>query len=161
MRLSLIVAAADNRVIGHKGVIPWRLPADLKRFKSLTLGKPVIMGRKTWESLPKRPLEGRQNIVISRDPGYRADGARVVHDFESALWAAANVEEVMVLGGAEIFALALPAADRIYWTAVHISPEGDSVFPLFDHALWREVSREDHPAQGEAPACSFVTLDRA
>ncbi len=160
MRLSLMVAVADNGVIGAKGKIPWHLPADLKRFRALTWGKPIIMGRKTFESLP-HALPGRQNIVISRDRNYVAKGARVVADFESALWAAAAVEEVMVIGGADVFARAMDEAARIYLTEVHTSPEGDTYFPTFDRSLWRETLHEDHPADGERPAYSFVTLERA
>jgi dihydrofolate reductase len=159
MRLSLVVAVADNGVIGAKGKIPWHLPADLKRFKALTWGKPIIMGRKTFESLP-HALPGRQNIVISRDRNYVANGARVVPDYESALWAAADVEEVMVIGGADIFARAMDEADCIYLTEVHSSPEGDTYFPSFDRSQWRETLHEDHAAEGERPAYSFVTLER-
>jgi dihydrofolate reductase len=161
MHLSLIVAVADNGVIGARGGIPWHIPEDVRRFKALTMGKPVIMGRRTWESLPRRPLRGRQNIVISRNEHYSAPGARVVRDFESALFAAADVEEAFVLGGTAIFALALPQADRIYLTEVHASPEGDTYFPTFDRSLWRETLHEDHPADGERPAYSFVDLERA
>lgn len=161
MRLSLVVAVADNGVIGAEGRLPWRIPADVRRFKALTMGKPVIMGRKTWESLPRRPLPGRQNIVISRNRSYVAQGARVVPDFDSALYAAADVEEVMVIGGAEIYALCLEQADRIYLTEVHDRPLGDTVFPPFDRDAWRESAREDHPAEGGRPAYSFVVLDRA
>ena len=160
MHLSLVVAVADNGVIGAKGRIPWHLPADLKRFRALTWGKPIIMGRKTFESLP-HALPGRQNIVISRDRNYVATGARVVPDFESALWAAAAVEEVMVIGGADVFARAMDEADRVYLTEVHASPEGDTYFPTFDRSLWRETLHEDHPADGERPAYSFVNLERA
>jgi len=161
MRLSLIVAIAENGVIGASGGLPWRLPEDMKRFKALTMSKPVIMGRKTWESLPKRPLPGRQNIVISRKPDYAAEGARVVPDLDSALWAAAAVEEVMIIGGAEIYALALPKADRIYLTEVAARPLGDTVFPSFDRAAWREASRTAHPASEGEPGYSFVVLERA
>lgn len=159
MRLSLIVAAADNGVIGHEGQLPWHLPPDLKHFKALTLGKPVIMGRKTFESIGKA-LPGRQNIVLSRDPGYGAPGVRVVRDLESALWAAADVEEIMVIGGAVIFAQALPMADRIYWTEVHADVAGDTVFPPFDRDDWQETAREDVAARDTLPAYSFVCLER-
>lgn len=159
MRLSLIVAAADNGVIGREGKLPWHLPPDLKHFKALTLGKPVIMGRKTFDSIGKA-LPGRQNIVLSHDAGYRAAGARVVGDLESALWAAADVDEVMVIGGAAIFAQALPIADRIYWTEIHADVTGDVLFPSFDRAEWRETEREDIAAQGTLPAYSFVCLER-
>lgn len=163
MHLSLMIAIADNGVIGAEGGLPWRLPADLRRFKAITWGKPVVMGRKTWESLPKKPLPGRQNIVITRQTDYVAEGARVVGDLDSALWAAADVEEVFVLGGAEIYALALPKADRIYLTEVHAAPDGDVLLPALapgawrDH--WREVLRENFPASDTAPAFSFVILE--
>lgn len=160
MGLSLIVAVADNGVIGANGRLPWHLPDDLKRFKALTLGKPVIMGRKTWESLPRRPLPGRQNIVVSRQRDYDAPGARVVPDFESALWAAAAVEEIFVIGGAELYRIALASADRLYVTEIHARPQGDVVMPVIDRGEWIEQSRVRHEALGSAPAYSDVVLER-
>lgn len=159
MRLSLVVAVADNGVIGAKGKIPWHLPADSKRFKALTWGKPVIMGRKTFESLP-RALPGRQNIVITHNRNYSVKGARIAADFESALRTAAGVDEVMIVGGVDIFARAMDEADRIYLTEVHTHPDGDVYFPAFDRRQWHEALREDHPSETGRPAFSFVNLER-
>jgi dihydrofolate reductase len=157
--ISLILARADNGVIGSKGGLPWRLPDDLRRFKSLTMGKPCIMGRKTWESLPKKPLPGRTNIVVTRDRAFAAEGAVAVHSFEEALARAEdeNATEIMVIGGAEIFALAMPRADRIHLTEIHATPEGDVRFPAFAPQQWRETARED---RDQGLAHSYVTLDR-
>jgi dihydrofolate reductase len=154
MDITLILAAADNGVIGNRGAIPWRLAEDLKRFKALTLGKRVVMGRKTWESLPKKPLPGRENVVISRDANFRADGAVVMPRLEDALGA-----EAMVIGGAEIYRAALPFATRIELTEVHRAFAGDAVF-TFDRAGWRESARERHET-AEGLAYSYVTLVRA
>lgn len=162
-RISLVVAVADNGVIGLKGGMPWRLPADMKHFKTVTMGHPVVMGRKTWESIGK-PLPGRANIVLTRSAGFEAPGAEVVHDLESALTAAARApggEDVMIIGGAALYEFVLPEADVIYLTEVHAEPEGDTFFPAFERAEWRETSREDFAAEGETPAYSFVTLVRA
>jgi len=159
MRLSLIAAVAANGVIGRAGGLPWRIPADLRHFKAVTLGKPVIMGRKTWQSIG-RPLPGRRNIVVSRDARFVAEGAEVAASLDAALAAVADAEEAMVIGGAAIYAEALPRADRLYLTEVHADVEGDVYFPEFDRAAWRETAREDHPAGGDAPAFSFVTLER-
>ena len=157
--ISLILARADNGVIGDRGGLPWRLPDDLRRFKALTMGKPCIMGRKTWESLPKKPLPGRTNIVVTRDRAFAADGAIVVHSFDEALARAQleNPVEIMVIGGAELFAAALPRAMRIHLTEVHSTPEGDIRFPAFAPQQWRETARED---RAEGLAHSYVTLDR-
>jgi dihydrofolate reductase len=139
------------------GRLPWRLPADLKRFKAQTMGKPMIMGRKTFEGFPS-PLPGRRHIVLTRDPHWQADGAEVAHSVEEALKLAA-AEHVAVIGGAQIFALMLPEADRIELTEVHASPEGDAIVPPFgDH--WQEIAREHYTAEGDKPAYSFVTLER-
>jgi len=146
------VARGANGVIGAAGALPWRLKSDLALFKALTFGKPVIMGRRTWESLPRRPLPGRVNIVLSRDGSFRPAGAVVSEDFSEAVQIAREQavddgeEEVCVIGGAEIFAMALPKARRMYLTEVEASPEGDVVFPPFDEAAWTEVRREAHPA---------------
>lgn len=150
------LARADNGVIGRDGQLPWHLPADLKRFKAGTMGKPMVMGRKTFESFPS-PLPGRRHIVLTRDGGWNAPGAEVAQDPEAAL-ALAGDGEVAVIGGAEVFALFLPHADRIELTEVHVAPEGDAVVPAFEG--WREVAREDFPAEGARPAYSFVTLVR-
>ena len=140
----LVVAVAENGVIGNKGALPWRLPEDLKRFKALTMGKPVIMGRKTWESLPRKPLPGRPNIVVSRDPAFRAAGVAIAHSFDAALAEAEkeHAPEIMVIGGESIFAAALPHADRIELTEVAGRPEGDVFMPEFDRSQWREARRE-------------------
>ncbi len=158
--VSLIVARAENGVIGADGKLPWRIPSDMKWFKAQTLGKPVIMGRKTWESLPKRPLPERRNIVVSRNTAFRAEGAEMAASLGAALHLCAGAEEVMVIGGAEIYALALPLASRIYLTRVHASPEGDAHLPEFSSAQWRAISCERHAAEGGAPAFDFVILER-
>jgi len=155
--ISFHLARADNGVIGHDGGLPWRLPADLRRFKAQTMGKPMVMGRKTFESFPA-PLPGRRHIVLTRDPVWSAEGAEVAHSVEAAI-ALADAAEIAVIGGAEIFALFLDRAGRIELTEVHASPEGDAVVPAF--AGWREIAREDHPVEGDRPAYSFVTLVRA
>ena len=166
MRLSLIVAAAENGVIGRDNALPWRLSGDLKRFKEVTMGKPIIMGRKTFESIG-RPLPGRTNIVLSRDPSFSPEGVLSVDDFPSALAEAARVaeqsneDEFMVIGGANIYRIALPQADRIYLTEVHADIEGDAFFPSFDRADWTEKSRSFQSATDKETAdYSFVTLDR-
>ncbi|MFA6112982.1 MAG: dihydrofolate reductase [Sphingomonas sp.] len=155
-RITLHLARADNGVIGRDGGLPWRLPADLKRFKAQTMGKPMIMGRKTFESFPA-PLPGRRHIVLTRDAGWSAPGAEVAHSIDAAI-ALADAPEIAVIGGAEVFALFLPHAGRVELTEVHAAPEGDAVVPAF--AGWRETGREHHPADGERPAYSFVTLER-
>ncbi len=153
--ISLIVARADNGVIGHEGTIPWHLPADLRRFKQLTMGAPMIMGRKTFDSLPGL-LPGRRHIVITRNPAWEEDGAEVVSDADAAL-KAANAPHVWVIGGAEIYGLFLPRADRIELTEVHIAPKGDAHLAAFG-ADWIEAKRESHSADGPAPAFDWVTL---
>jgi dihydrofolate reductase len=157
--VSLVVAMADNGVIGVNGTLPWRVPDDLRRFKALTMGKPCIMGRRTWDSLPRKPLPGRHNIVVTRDPQFRADGVSLVHSLQEALAIAAGAEEICIIGGAEIYRAALPFADRIHLTEIHADVEGDTRLALFDRAIWRESRREDHGA-GEGPRFSFVTLER-
>jgi dihydrofolate reductase len=154
--ITLILARAENGVIGRDGKLPWHLPADLKRFKALTMGKPMIMGRKTFESFPA-PLPGRRHIVLTRDPAWSAAGAEVAHSVEAAL-ALAGDGDVAVIGGAEIFAVFEPLADRVDLTEVRATPEGDAVVPEFDG--WPEVAREDHAAEGVRPSYSFVTLER-
>lgn len=154
----LIVAMADNRVIGADGAMPWHLPSDLRRFKALSMGKPMVMGRKTFESLPG-VLPGRRHIVLTHDQGWDEDGAEVVHSVEEALQLA-NAPHVAVVGGAEIFRLFLPLADRIELTEIHAAPPGDTIFPVLDSAAWHEVSREAHPAEGRAPGYDFVSLLR-
>ncbi len=151
--ISFHLARADNGVIGVEGRLPWHLPADLRRFKAQTLGRAMVMGRKTFESFPA-PLPGRRHIVLTRDAAWSAAGAEVAGSPEAALRLAGA--DVAVIGGAEIFALFTP--DRIELTEVHAQPAGDAVVPAFTG--WREVFREDHPAEGAAPAYSFVTLIR-
>jgi dihydrofolate reductase len=160
--ITLMVAVAENGVIGRAGALPWRLSADLKRFKQLTLGKPVVMGRKTWESIG-RALPGRRNIVITRQADYRVTDPEVavVADLSAALAAAGDVSEVVVIGGAEIYALAMPRADRIELTRVRASVEGDTFLPSIPSSEWIEAAREDLPAdeRNDYPM-SFVTLHR-
>jgi dihydrofolate reductase len=143
--LSLVVAAAENGVIGRDNALPWRLSVDLRRFKALTLGHTVIMGRKTFESIGKG-LPGRRNLVVSRNPEFRPAGATRVPSLEAALSAAGPAGEVFVIGGADIYRQALPLAERIYFTLVHARPEGDSRFPLPEQPDWRMVSSEMHAA---------------
>jgi dihydrofolate reductase len=157
----LVVAVAENGVIGIDGALPWHIPEDLRRFKMLTTGKPVIMGRKTWESLPKKPLPGRANIVVTRDPAFRAAGASVAPSFDAALAEAEKDSpiEIMVIGGAAIFAAALPHVTRIHFTEVAARPLGDAFMPPIDRALWRETAREGPFQEGDL-RYDFVTLDR-
>ena len=154
--ITFVLARADNGVIGRDGQLPWRLPADLKRFKAMTMGKPMIMGRKTFESFPS-PLPGRRHIVLTRDRAWTAAGAEVAHSVEAAMALAGD--DAAVIGGAEVFALFLDQADRVELTEVHATPEGDATVPAFTG--WRETTREDHPAEGDRPAYSFVTLARS
>ena len=156
--ITLILAMADNGVIGKNGAIPWRISDDLKRFKQLTMGKPVVMGRKTWDSLPKKPLPERTNIVVTRQPGWKGEGAVAASSLDDALAKAAQAAEVMVIGGAEIYRAALAKAQRIELTEVHRSFEGDAVFS-FDRGAWREVAREEHVTP-DGLSFSYVTLTR-
>lgn len=159
-RVSIIVATDDRGGIGRDGRLPWRLPEDLQRFKRITMGKPVVMGRRTRESIG-RPLPGRHNIVISRQPGLAAPGATVAVSLEDALRAAGDVPEVCVIGGAEIYRLALPLAQEIHLTRVHALVAADTFFPAIDPAEWEEIGREDHPAdERHAYPYSFVKLVR-
>lgn len=145
MRISLIVAAAENGVIGAAGELPWKLSDDLKRFKAVTMGKPIVMGRKTWESIG-RPLPGRRNIVITRQDGYAAPGCDVVASPEDAVAAAGDAEEIMVIGGSQVYERCLPLADRVYLTRVHADVDGDAFFPALDEDEWRLVSDQSHTA---------------
>jgi len=144
--LTLVVAYARNRVIGRDNALPWKLPGDLAHFKRTTLGHPIVMGRKTWESLG-RPLPGRRNIVISRDAAYAATGAEVVSSLPAALAACADVAQVCVIGGAQIYAAALPLADRIVATEVQADVQGDAWFPELPADEWREVARQGQPGE--------------
>ncbi|MEE2526281.1 dihydrofolate reductase [Hyphobacterium sp. HN65] len=167
-RISLVVAAAKNGVIGVNGDLPWRLKTDLQLFKKNTLGKPVIMGRKTWESLPFKPLPKRMNIVVTRSPGYFAEGAIVVGDLGAAFDEAHmradmdDVDEVCVIGGAQIYAATREVADRIYLTEVDAEPQGDAHLDPFDPDIWQEVHSEAYPAgPDDDHAFTFKVLERS
>ncbi|WP_085314301.1 dihydrofolate reductase [Derxia lacustris] len=159
-RLSVIVAVARNGIIGRDNSLPWRLPADLRHFKATTLGAPIVMGRNTWESLG-RPLPGRRNIVVSRNPDYAAAGAEVVGSLDAALALAADAPEVFVIGGAQLYALAFARAERFVITEVALDPDGDTRLPPLPAGLV-EVARETHPADAAtgAPAHAFVEYRR-
>ncbi len=163
--LAMIAALADNRVIGLDNKMPWHLPADLKHFKAMTLGKPIIMGRKTWDSLG-RPLPGRLNLVVSRQQGLQLEGAETFTSLDAALvraeqWAREQgVDELMLIGGAQLYAQALAQAQRLYLTRIDAAPEGDAFFPAYDEAEWQRVDSKAHPAEGEAPAYRFETWQR-
>ena len=154
--ISFHLARADNGVIGRDGKLPWHLPADLKRFKAQTMGRPMIMGRKTFDSFPS-PLPGRRHIVLTRDRSWHAEGAEVAHTPDEALALAGG--DAAVIGGAEVFALLLDRAERIELTEIHIDAEGDAIVPAFGPG-WRETAREDHASEAGRPAYSFVTLER-
>lgn len=164
MRIALIVAMAENRVIGRAGGLPWRIPADLKFFKAKTMGKPIVMGRRTFESIGK-PLPGRANIVVTRSVARFPEGVELARDIDSALALAqrrareAGADEIMIIGGAALYEEFLPRADRLYLTEIHESVDGDTFFPEFDRHGWREIAREDRDDVHHAPV-SFVTLDR-
>nr|WP_314488221.1 dihydrofolate reductase [uncultured Kingella sp.] len=149
MQITLIAAVAQNRIIGNGNQIPWHIPEDFAFFKRYTTGKPIIMGRKTWDSLPRKPLPNRRNIVITRQADWQADGAQVVHDFQAALQACAGECEAVIIGGAQIYAAALPVASDLRLTEIALNPVGDAFFPPFSRDEWREVAREAHvSAQG-------------
>ena len=159
-RLSVVVAADERGGIGRDGGLPWHLPEDLKRFKALTMGKPIVMGRRTWDSIG-RPLPGRRSIVVSRQAGLAIAGAEVVGSLEQALDAAGGAPEVCVIGGAELYRLALPLAEVVHLTRVHAVVDADTFLPPLDPSEWEEVSRESHPADARhAHPYSFVTLRR-
>jgi dihydrofolate reductase len=154
--ITFVVAMADNGVIGRDGRLPWRLRSDMHHFRAVTMGKPMIMGRRTFESLP-RLLDGRRHIVLTRDPAWSADGAEVVHTVEEALEAVEGVPEAVVIGGADVYRLFLPCADKVWLTEVHCEPEGDTSLPPFAEG-WREVART--PGLGDGPPHEFVVLER-
>ena len=154
MKISFVVAASTNNVIGVDGDLPWRLPEDLKKFKSITMGKPMIMGRATYDSIG-RALPGRQSIVLTRQKGFRAEGCDVATSIEDALKLAGDAEEVMVIGGGKIYEQFLPMADRIYLTRVNATVEGDTYFPQLDNDEWQMVESENFPAV-ETPEYGFV-----
>jgi dihydrofolate reductase len=160
MKISIVVAMDANGVIGRNNELPWYLPADLQHFKKTTMGKPILMGRKTWESIG-RPLPGRTNIVITRDSDYQADGCVVVNSIDAAMAAAGEQDEVMVIGGAEFYRQVLPRADTLYLTRIHASFDGDTVFPELHAPDWREVERSDQSADEKNPHdYSFIRLER-
>ena len=163
-RLCLVAARARNGVIGMKGDLPWRLRGDLQRFKAVTMGKPCLMGRTTWESLPLRPLPGRLNIVLTRDESFEATGAVVCTNLSEALEMAREqgVDEICVIGGAQLYEAVMDRADRLYITEVEAEPEGDTRFPAFDEAAFVEVASEAHDAgEKDDHAYVFRTLDRS
>jgi dihydrofolate reductase len=158
--LCLVAAIADNGIIGVNNRLPWRLPADLAHFKRLTLDHTIVMGRRTWESLPGL-LPRRRHIVLSREPGYTADGCLVVRSLDAAIAAAGAVGELLIIGGATLYRESLPHAQGLYLTRVHATLPGDTWFPQWDPAEWREVSRAEHPVDGHNPfAMSFLELRR-
>jgi dihydrofolate reductase len=165
--LAIVVARSTNGVIGREGGLPWRLRSDLQLFKAVTMGKPIIMGRKTWDSLPRRPLPGRMNLVLSRDGSFEPHGAVVCERFEEAVQIAREeaeddgADEVCVIGGEALFALAMAKARRLYLTEVQAEVDGDAHFPAFDESQWREMRREEHPAgEGDDHAFVFRVLER-
>jgi len=158
-RISIVVAYAANRVIGSGGKIPWRLPEDLKRFKALTMGHHIVMGRKTWESIG-RLLHGRKHIIISRRPGYQVPGASVVDSITAAIAAAGDDSDIFIIGGGEIYALVLPIADRILATEIDGKYEGDTYFPELAKGIWRETMRENCEDAASGHRYCFVTLER-
>lgn len=161
MIISLIWAMADDRVIGIDNRLPWKLPADMQWFRRHTLGKPIIMGRRTFESFGGKPLPQRTNIVITSDPAYQAEGIVVVNSIDAALAAAGEADEVMIIGGMSFYQQMLPRADRLYMTLIHENFTGDAWFPEFDLDEWQELSREDHQADEKNPHdYSFITMTR-
>lgn len=161
MKVTLVVAIAENGVIGRDGGLPWRLSTDMKRFKETTMGKPVVMGRKTWESFPKRPLPGRRNIVVTRDRTYGAEGAETALSLDEALERARGEPEICVLGGGEIYAQALPVADRLDVTHVLAEIDGDTHFPPIDPETWDAISVEEIPAgEKDSHATRHVVYER-
>ncbi len=160
MKISLVVAMAENRVIGRANQLPWHLPKDLKFFKRITMGKPMLMGRKTHESIGRR-LPGRRNIVMTKDPAYQASGCIVVDSMQAGLAAAEPAEEIMVIGGATLYQQTLEAAQRIYLTLVQARIEGDVYLPEINQSLWQEVWRESHPADDRhGYPFNFMLLER-
>lgn len=161
--IAYVVAIDDNGLIGRDNDLPWRLPDDLLWFRDQTMGKPCIMGRKTYDSLPDRfrPLPGRLNIVVTRNAAYEAPGAVVVHTFDEALRAAGDAEEIIIVGGAVLFRAFMPLVDRLYLTRVHGAAEGDVYFPDYDPGQWREIFRQEHPTDDRHDyAFTWLILDR-
>jgi dihydrofolate reductase len=163
-RIAYVVAMDENRLIGRNNALPWRLPDDMRWFREQTLGKPCVMGRRTYDSLPDRfrPLPGRLNIVVTRNREYEASGAVVVHSVDEALRAAGDALEIIIVGGAELFRALWPEVDRLYLTQIHGAAAGDVFFPAYDPSEWREVYRREHPADDRHPfAFTWLILDRA
>jgi dihydrofolate reductase len=166
-QIVIIAAVAENGVIGQGGAMPWRLKSDMRHFRALTMGKPVIMGRKTYLSTSVKPLPGRTNIVVTRDTNFTVPGALVARSLDVALETARGDalrrgSDIMVIGGAEIYAQAMPLADRLEITRIHMNPQGDTAFPPIDPAVWREAAREPHPAgEGDEAAFDFVSYVKA
>ncbi len=161
MLITIIAAMDRNRLIGDGDQLPWRLPADMRRFRALTMGKPIIMGRRTHESIGSA-LPGRKNIVLSRDPAFESPGCVVVGDLDAALSIYTDADELMVIGGAQLYAEAIPRTHRMHLTLLDGSFSGDTWFPDYDPRQWREISREDHPADADSPCTfSFVDLEKS
>jgi len=161
MLLTAVVAATENSVIGRDNGMPWHLPADLQHFKSVTLGSPVLMGRKTFEAIG-RPLPGRRNLVLTRSGEFSVPGIEVVHSLEEAIALAGDVPELMIIGGAALYELALPRTQRVHLTRLHMTLDGDAHFPALPDSHWREVSRSERRAADERNACdmTFLVLER-
>ncbi len=161
MKISMIAAMTEDRVIGIKNTLPWKLPNDMKWFRQNTMGKPIVMGRKTFESFGAKPLPGRTNIIITRDENYQAEDSIVVHSVEDAIKAVGDVDEVMIIGGASFYEQMLPRADRLYLTFVHAQLDGDAWFPEIDNKDWNRVEKIDHKSDDKNRyAHSFIVLDR-
>jgi dihydrofolate reductase len=161
--ISLVYAISRNGVIGKDGGLPWKVSADLKNFKAVTMGKPLIMGRRTWDSLPRKPLPGRLNIVVTRQQGFKAEGAVVAADVAHALKLASDgqPQEICVIGGAEVFRQTLPMATRVYLTLIEADVEGDVFFPTLPQSEWREIRSEHHnAAPGDTAGFTFSVLER-
>jgi dihydrofolate reductase len=154
--ISIIVAVSDDWGIGKNNELLWRIPEDMKRFKSLTMGKAVLMGKRTWESLPKRPLPGRTNIVVTDIPGESFEGAVMAYSIEDALMKCNNEEEIFIIGGGTIYRQFMPLADRLYITHVHNSGPADVYFPVIDKNIWKVLSKEDYPETEISPAYSYT-----
>lgn len=160
MKVTMVVAASTNNVIGRQGSLPWRLPEDMQRFRRLTMGKPVVMGRRTFEAIGKA-LPGRRNVIISRQPGLRIEGCEVAMSPEAALSLARDAAEVMIIGGGHIYRALLPQADRIEMTRVHVHVDGDTFFPQLSADEWEVTSAEEHPADESRPVgFTFETVER-
>lgn len=162
MKVALVAAVAKGGVIGLNGTIPWRLPEDMARFRAATIGHPVVMGRRTWDSLPDRfkPLPGRRNIVVTRNPGWRAEGAEAARSLEDALELVAGEERVSVIGGAELYAAALPLADELLLTEIELDVEGDTFFPAYERSAFAETEREERRSTEDGTRFAFVTYAR-